>query len=179
MAGQARAAPHDLNADQTISASGVAAIRDGEGLRNGGAHYNDIANNCTVGLGTLVHHGPCTAAELAQPADQQANDASLARRIADAEATVRRRVGDRQLTQAQYDALVSATYNLGSRHVRPVLDQANQGNDPGVVQALRARVMFQPVDARGRPVGPMVRSQGLANRREREAAPFAAPLGQR
>jgi GH24 family phage-related lysozyme (muramidase) len=99
MAGQARAAPHDLNADQTISASGVAAIRDGEGLRNGGAHYNDIANNCTVGLGTLVHHGPCTAAELAQPADQQANDASLARRIADAEATVRRRVGDRQLTR--------------------------------------------------------------------------------
>jgi GH24 family phage-related lysozyme (muramidase) len=71
MAGQARAAPNDLNADQTISASGVAAIRDGEGLRNGGAHYNDIANNCTVGLGTLVHHGPCTAAELAQPADQQ------------------------------------------------------------------------------------------------------------
>ncbi|WP_242540457.1 lysozyme inhibitor LprI family protein [Trinickia mobilis] len=30
-------------------------------------YYNDIADNCTHGVGTLAHHGPCTEDELRRP----------------------------------------------------------------------------------------------------------------
>lgn len=31
------------------------------------AYYNDVANNCTYGVGTLAHTAPCTPEELARP----------------------------------------------------------------------------------------------------------------
>ena len=177
LAPQAPAAPTPAlanpNANMTTSAAGVAALRASEGQRNGGGAYNDQANNCTRGTGILVHTGPCTAAELAQPPDQQANEATFQTRLQAAEASVRRQVTDRPLTQEQFDSLVSATFNLGAAGAAPVTNAANQRDDAGVQRELRARVFVRPRDARGHPTGPAVRSQGLANRREREAQPFA------
>ncbi len=157
------------------SAACIASLRASEGQRNGGGYYNDQANNCTVGTGILVHQGPCTAAEMARQANRQANENTFMDRVAQAEATVRRQVPDRALTQDQFDALISAAFNLGPTGVAPVTERANANDDPGVAQRLRERVNVRPRDARGRPSGPPVRSQGLVNRREREARPFLVP----
>ena len=165
------APPPNPNAGMSTSAAGIAALRASEGQRNGGGAYNDSANNCTRGTGILVHTGPCSAAELAQPVDQQGNEAAFQTRLHNAEANVRAQVTRRALTQDQFDALVSATFNLGG-HAHPVLDRANQSDDTGVVRALRERVFVQPRDARGMPMRPLRRLQGLANRREREVQPF-------
>jgi GH24 family phage-related lysozyme (muramidase) len=162
--------PPNANAGMHISAAGLAALRASEGQVNGGAYYNDQAGNCTRGTGILVHQGACSAAELARPTDAQANENDFQSRVNQAEEEVRQRVPDRQLTQPQFDALVSATYNLGNAGVRPVLNDADRNNDPGVVQELRNHVMVHQTDAHGHRT--MVRSHGLENRREREAAPF-------
>ena len=173
------APPISLNANTSTSAAGIAALRASEGQRDGGRAYNDAANNCTRGVGILVHAGACTAAELAQAPDSQANETSFQMRLHAAEASVRRQVSGRALTQDQFDALVSATFNLGSGGVAPVARAANQGDDATVQRELRARIFLQPRNARGLPSGPPVRSQGLANRREREAHPFAPMEPQR
>ncbi|MFP3711328.1 lysozyme, partial [Paraburkholderia sp. SIMBA_009] len=75
------------------------------------AYYNDQANNCTYGVGTLAHTGPCTPEELRRPVTTTQVNAQLAARVRRAEAAVRRHVSTRQLTQAQFDELVSYTYN--------------------------------------------------------------------
>ncbi len=161
------------NANMSMSAAGIAALRQSEGQRNGGAHYNDSANNCTQGTGVLVHPGPCTAAELAQAVDTEGNEVSFQNRLHDAEAAVRRQVTDRALTQDQFDALVSALFNLGATGAAPITAQANQNDDAGVQEEMRRRVYRHDHDARGRPIGPPIWDRGLFNRREREARPFA------
>lgn len=105
------------------------------------------------------------------PLDAAANEAELLRRIHIAEQAVRSQVQDRQLTQAQFDALVSATFNLGGAGTAPVLQAANN-NDDGVVTALRARVNARERGPNGRPTGRVIRLPGLVTRREREAQPF-------
>ena len=165
----------NVNRDMTLSAAGLAALRTSEGQVSGGAYYNDVANNCTRGTGILVHPGACTAAEMARPTDQQANETAFQNRVHTAEGQVRQQVPDRRLTQDQFDNLVSATFNLGGRGAAPVLEQANRNNDQGVVQQLRDRVGIRPRDADGHVTGPAVRNQGLVNRREREVAPFLHP----
>lgn len=160
------------NAGMSMSAAGIAALRASEGQRNGGGYYDDVAHNCTRGTGILVHAGPCTAEELARPPDQANNEATFQNRLHDAEAVVRRDVTDRALTQDQFDALVSAAFNLGNHNVHPILHRANEADNAGVVRELRDYVFFQPRDRQGNRLGPLRRSQGLANRREREARPF-------
>ena len=155
------------NDAMSASATLIASLRQSEGSRNGGGYYNDPTHNCTRGNGILVHPGDCTAAELATPADQAANDADLTTRVHTAEQQVRNQVQDRVLTQDQFDALVSAAFNMGGAGAAPVLGAANQADDAGVVDALRARV-----NARDRRTGRMVRLPGLVTRREREAPPF-------
>lgn len=162
----------NVNRDMTLGAAGLATLLTSEGQVNGGAYYNDVANNCTRGTGILVHPGTCTASEMARPTDQQANETAFQNRVHTAEDQVRQQVPDRRLTQDQFDNLVSATFNLGGRGAAPVLDQANRNNDQGVVQQLRDRVNVRPRDAGGHVTGPAVRNQGLVNRRERELAPF-------
>ena len=167
-------APAAVNPNQTMSmsAAGLAALRAGEGQRNGGGYYDDVAHNCTRGVGILVHTGPCSAEELAQAPDVQGNEATFQTRLHAAEAAVRRQVTDRALTQDQFDSLTSAAFNLGAAGIQPVTHQANRNDDAGVQRELRARVFVRPRDARGRPVGPPQWNRGLFNRREREAQPF-------
>ncbi len=151
----------------------IAQLRQSEGTQNGGGYYNDPTHNCTRGQGILVHPGDCAAAELATPPDTAANEAEFMRRVHAAEQQVRDSVQDRTLTQDQFDALVSAAFNLGGAGAAPVFGAANRNDDAGVVNRLRDRV-----NARDRATGRMVRLPGLVRRREQEAQPFLTP-GQR
>ena len=76
-------------------------------------YYNDQAGNCTFGAGSLAHMGQCTPAEssVAHLSEEQI-ERPLEKGIAAAEEGVWRNVKV-PLTQAQFDALVSITYNAG------------------------------------------------------------------
>ncbi|MBB5417677.1 lysozyme [Paraburkholderia atlantica] len=155
-----------------MSPEGYAALRVNEGVVM--RYYNDapINGNCTWGVGTLAHFGPCTPAELQRAVLPEQVNAILTARVHDAERLVRATVTDHALTQAQFDAAVSFAYNSTNRNTREALDPANRGDMEAVAQHMSLNVMVTPRDRRGRPIGSPRRSQGLANRRVRESAPF-------
>jgi lysozyme len=152
-----------------MSAAGLALLRRREGMIL--SYYNDVANNCTFGIGTLVHVGPCTLEELNRPVTVDQVNIQLSTRVRAAEAAVKRRVRNTELTQAQFDSLVSFTFNVGATGARRVLDAANTGNAQGVVRRMSDTVYVRPRDAAGRPLQP-IRVPGLVNRRAEEAAAF-------
>lgn len=151
------------------SAAGLASLRQREGavLR----YYNDIANNCTFGVGTLVHAGPCTIEELNRPVTVEQINVQLSTNVRTAEAAVKRRVRDTDLTQAQFDSLVSFAFNVGASGARRALDAANRGNYDSVIRHMEESVYVRPRDAMGRPLQ-AIRVPGLVNRRAEESAAF-------
>jgi lysozyme len=157
------------NETKQMSAAGLNALRTREGAVL--HYYNDIANNCTFGVGGLAHHGPCTDEEMHRPVNTADVNAQLAVSVRSTEAAVRRQVPRRELSQDQFDALVSYTYNTGPTGAHPVLSAANTGQDAQVVSHMNRNVNVVPRDAHGRRLRP-VRSAGLVNRRREEAAPF-------
>jgi GH24 family phage-related lysozyme (muramidase) len=117
------------------SVRGVAMIRGFEGCRL--VPYNDPAGFATIGVGHLIARRPVNDRDLQRFAAFSRGDADrlLARDLAPFEAAVRR--SPMPLTQNQFDALVSATMNLGpgcsSRAVRSVTPSARetrQGSPP-------------------------------------------------
>ena len=173
------APPPGANATLSTSAAGRAALaaREGQGGRPGnqGGAYDDSATNCTVGIGTLVHYGPCTPEELSRPADPAQNQADFDARVRTAEAAVRANVNARTLNQNQYDALVSGAYNSG-RGMAQVYTHANNGDDVGAMDQMRKNVLIHRHDAQGHSVGPAIVSQGLVNRRAGEIAQYNRPV---
>lgn len=157
------------NETMRMSANGIAALRHREGavLR----YYNDAANHCTYGVGTLAHLGPCSPEELLRPVTLLEVDTQLAIRVRDAEDAVRRGVRNTQLTQDQFDALVSFTFNVGAAGARATLAAANRGAPREVATHMNSNIYVHPRDANGRRLAP-VRLPGLANRRREEALPF-------
>jgi lysozyme len=116
------------NENMYMSAAGYGALRHNEGVR---MHYYDDApvnGNCTWGVGTLAHLGPCTPEELRRPVTPAQVDAALHLRVQDAERLVRAIVTQTQLTQAQFDVAVSFAYNTTRRTTRWALSPANTGN---------------------------------------------------
>ena len=135
-------------------------------------YYNDSHNgNCTYGVGTLVHRGPCTPEELRRTVTREQVTASLDARVNEAAGAVRRAVSNRQLTQAQFDALVTYTYNRGATGAHPVLHAANQGNDVAVVSIMNRNIHQHQRDPGSRHVRSIV-MPGLVQRRLQESAPF-------
>ena len=159
------------NETMRMSATGMAALRQREKavLR----YYNDAANHCTYGVGALAHHGPCTPEELRRPVSVADVNIQLATRVRRAEEAVHQRVRNHQLTQEQFDALVSFTFNTGATGARATLDAANRGASSAVVTHMNSNVYVHPRDANGRRLAP-IRLQGLVNRRREETAPFQA-----
>ena len=176
---QQRAAPPSANANMSMSAAGRAALaaREGMGGRPGneGGYYNDSADNCTVGIGTLVHYGPCTSEELNRPANPAQNQADFDDRVRAAEDAVRNGVPNRRLNQNQYDALASGAYN-SSGGMTGSFAQADRGNDAGVADQMRRNVLIHRHDAQGHRVGPPIVSRGLVNRRAGEIAQYNRPV---
>lgn len=162
------------NETKHLSAAGWASLRAREGAIF--HYYNDSARNCTYGVGTLAHLGPCTEEEMRRPVTPEEVNAQLSIRVHSTEAAVRRQVPDRELTQEQFDALVSFTYNAGATGAHPTMAAANGGRDAEVAQQMAQHVYVHPRDAHGRRLAP-VRSTGLVIRRREEAVPFLNQAG--
>ncbi|KXU89141.1 lysozyme [Paraburkholderia monticola] len=162
----------NANANKTMSEAGYTALRFNEGVVM--RYYNDAPQNgnCTWGIGTLAHFGPCTEEELARTVVPEQANAILQTRVRDAEAVVKAVVTKHELTQAQFDAAVSFAYNSSRQNTRDVLNPANRGDMTTVAQKMMLNVMITPRDRTGRKIGPAKISRGLMNRRQRESAPF-------
>jgi len=145
-------------------------------------YYNDQGGNCTFGAGSLVHMGPCSQAEMQQRPTPEQMQQRLAEDLRTAEDFVRRRV-QRPLTQEQFDALVSLTYNAGpGAHLRgghvtgaqPVYDAINQNGPEAAGQLILTTAIHVAVRDPHNPnrvVGHTI-SRGLQNRRQREFAVY-------
>lgn len=79
--------------------------------------------------------------------------------VRSSERTVQRQVSHHPLTQAQFDALVSYTYNLGSGGAMMVLRRIDVGDLEGAANAMLRNTVMPP-------------QLGLAARRTEESAPF-------
>ena len=66
------------NENMRLSEAGWAALRDREQAVM--HYYNDQANNCTFGVGTLAHTGLCPSEELRRPVTPGQVNAQLAER---------------------------------------------------------------------------------------------------
>jgi GH24 family phage-related lysozyme (muramidase) len=155
------------NANLSLSNEARSRMRhQREGVVRG--YYNDGRGNrghCSYGIGILAHRGPCTAEELQRPLTSAQLEASFAAAIREAEQAVRRHVTNRQLTQAQFDALVSYTFNTGARGARETFQRVDRGDLRGAANLIMSNTYSTQ---RGR----RVFMPGLVPRRREESAPF-------
>jgi GH24 family phage-related lysozyme (muramidase) len=124
--------------------------------------------NCTWGIGTKAHNGPCSNAELARKVTETDVDREFASRLRDAERSVEQHVKV-SLTQAQFDALVSFTYNAGVYGSAGVFELLNLGDFEGAANKI-ASMTYGHERHKGKRV--KVHYRGLDSRRAEEAAPF-------
>lgn len=129
--------------------------------------YDDVAGNCTVGYGHLVHFGPTSGKESESPfllgIDMARADELLLQDLYDkAEFYVNKGL-QIPITQNQYDALVSLTYNIGGYAFThsTLLRKLNELDFEGA-----AKEFGKWIYAGGKP------RKGLANRRAEEEAIF-------
>lgn len=164
------------NQNLSLSEPGQAALMRREGVIR--HYYNDAVDNCTYGVGTLAHLGACSPQEMHAHVSNHQILAGMQRGIDAAEDAVRREVAHHPLTQAQFDALVSFTYNLGAGGARNVLREVDAGDLNGA-----ANLMMRYVHATvyGKDRKPKRDKQGhiitrvlagLVTRRHEESAPL-------
>jgi lysozyme len=130
------------NFASTLSTEGRRALRQREGLRG---YYEISRSDMTP--------------------DQVEAAFDLA--VGGAERAVQRQVSHHPLTQAQFDALVSYTFNLGAGGAMLVLRRIDCGDLAGAADAM-LRNISAPVDGRLMP------HASLVARRKEESAPFRA-----
>jgi GH24 family phage-related lysozyme (muramidase) len=157
----------------TMSMSGAARARMREREMPIYNYYDDGGRpgrgNCTWGIGTLAHRGPCTADEIKRKVAPAAVEAAFASRVAEAEHAVRRNVPHQTLDQAQFDALVSFAYNVGERGAKETFKRVDKGDfkaaATGISQSIKMRVKTKTGSK-------LVIAKGLIQRRAEESAPF-------
>lgn len=152
----------------SISQAGISLIESFEGFRT--KMYNDVAHNCTIGYGQLIHKGPCTGKNPAEKPylkgiSQPQAEELLKQKVQTFEATIKAYVKV-DLNQNQFDALVSFVYNVGPGAFQSstLLANLNKG-----LYASVPGEMMKWVYAGG------VVQPGLANRRKKEAELFSQP----
>lgn len=135
------------------------------------AYYDDMGpgkGNCTVGYGSLVHKKPCSPEELKMPVTEELVLTLFSANLRDAERAVQRNV-QVQLSQAQFDALVSYTFNRGATGARSVYKLVNRGESHAAGMEMRKSTTVR-VRKKGKLVSVVAR--GLIERRDEESAPF-------
>lgn len=155
------------NAGMTMSPEARAKMRATEKatLR----YYNDMGKNkgnCTWGIGFYAHKGVCTAEELQRKVAGPSIDIEYTKRVAEAERRVRLKVKV-PLNQAQFDGLVSFTYNTRNQVNQTVYDALNGADYAGAADRM-SRVIRVTVDGKAK------LAPGLIARRAEESAPFRA-----
>lgn len=158
-------AASNLNAQRSLSAYGRQRLRSREQVRG---YYNDMGGsrgNCTFGIGILLHRGPCTAEEMNLPLSATQIEASFNAAVRQAEAAVRRNVTHQELTQQQFDALVSYSYNTGANGAADTFRLV----DVGRLEAAANKISR---NTHARINGRRVHIRGLVDRRREESAPF-------
>ena len=172
----AQQAPKLPPTDLSISDEGIAFILGEEQIV---LHLYNSVNDCTVGAGCLVHHGPCTYSDANSEekpylklGDLSQEDAltlvkDLFKEKLDATENALRRDVTVPLTQFQYDALVSFMFNAGDNalvgyyvdeaYTMTFADAINQGDNKAFL------VSMQQVVYSNYQIMP-----GLVDRRQRE-----------
>lgn len=116
-----------VNDSLSMSMEGYGNLRIREGVVY--RYYNDLgphAGNCARGVGTLAHFGTCTEAELKTVVTTKGINAALSRHVHLVERYIRKKVSHTKLTQAQFDTLVSFSYNVGNP--ASVMESADKGD---------------------------------------------------
>lgn len=125
--------------------------------------------NCTWGIGVLAHLGPCAEDERKRTVEPAAVEAAFVSKVAEAERSVRRKVPNQALDQAQFDALVSFAYNVGERGAKETFMRVDKGDfkaaAAGISQSIKMRVKTKTGSK-------LVIAHGLILRRAEESAPF-------
>ncbi|KAF5091608.1 Phage lysozyme [anaerobic digester metagenome] len=104
----------DYSNNLKISDRGVAFIKQHENFSN--ILYLDVAGHCSIGYGTMVHRGGCDGTEpdeYKSGISQKRAEELLRIQIGIIERVVNSRVMV-SLTQSEFDALVSFSYNVGT-----------------------------------------------------------------
>lgn len=130
--------------------------------------YDDVAGHCTIGYGHLVHLGNCSADPSKDTRGEQAfkdgitkeralellkSDASIAENAVNDSVSV-------GLTQNQFDALVSFTYNVGS---------GSFGGSSLLIELNKKNYGKVPTELKKWDKAGGKESKGLGSRREKEA----------
>jgi lysozyme len=148
---------------QSLSDQGARFVARFEGFES--KPYDDPAGHCTIGYGHLIHRGRCNGSEPVElrAGISEARALEILRADAAVAAEAVRTSVKVPLTQEQFDALVSFTFNLGAGNLRSstLLKKLNAG-DYGAVPAELSRWN----KAGGQVLG------GLVKRREAEGLLF-------
>ena len=162
-----------VNAEMSMSPESKARMRRTE--KDEYRYYNDmgrLGGNCTWGAGTMAHKGPCTEEELKTPVSAAAIEAAFARKVGEAERAVRRNVDKQVLTQAQFDALVSLSYNAGPTGSKGTYAFVNSGDFASAAANISSMTLVTVQTKAG---STKVVARGLIKRRAEESAPFRVP----
>lgn len=125
------------NDNLSISKAGLELIAGFEGWRS--TLYDDVADNCTIGYGHLVHAGPTNAADRSGPFGKgitKDQGLALLKADTDSKANAVKQCVTVPLNQGQFDALVSFAYNVGAGNLRgsTLLKKLNAGDYAGAAR---------------------------------------------
>lgn len=157
-----------VNSKMLTSTNGTSAIAKDEGFSS--HPYDDQAKHCTVGTGILIHKGPCTPTEMKKTYDPNVLSKTFHSRLSEAEGYVAHYVPDQNLSQAEFDALISFVFNVGIGHAKRTLSLINAAEKSEAAIEMDKFVNVKTKDKKGKLL--VVKSNGLIHRRIRESAPF-------
>jgi len=134
-------------------------------------YYNDMGKDkghCTWGVGILDHKGVCTKEEMGEKVSVEMVDREFDKKIAETERIVHRNIHV-VLTQAQFDALCSLSYNAGAKGSFTTFNLVNKDEFAGAAANIALMIKVQVVvDGKKK----YVIAPGLIKRRAEEGAPF-------
>ena len=156
-------APKDMRLDE----DGIKFIKEREEFK--AKPYEDSAHHCTIGYGHLLHNGECTQTDYDRYPDgitEEEASAMMNGKVKESEEAVHKYI-QAPLTQHQFNALVSYTYNEGPDNLRisTFRKRLNAGDYDAIPDELRR---WNKITVDGRKVP----CKGLTNRRELEIQLF-------